>query len=174
MKLSKRQKVCCVILALALGVLIVDRAIFYPEGGPAKASADSTQAQDERVAAATEYPDIQPSTAKLIQQLEKLCPDDNLDFNQVRDAFSLPASWLAEVGLGNHPGFEQSTTDRFAQSHQLKAVVVDGQSRYVLVDDHFLVIGQELDGFRLVAVDEDSATFAAGGKPVVLRLANDR
>jgi hypothetical protein len=43
-----------------------------------------------------------------------------------------------------------------------------------MVDDHFLVIGQELDGFKLIAVDEDSATFEAGAKRVVLRLANDR
>jgi hypothetical protein len=43
-----------------------------------------------------------------------------------------------------------------------------------MVDDHFLVIGQELEGFKLVAVDEDSATFESGAKKVVLRLANGR
>lgn len=171
MRLSKRQKVCVAILALGLGALVVDRALLRPQGGPAEASADSIQAPAERVVAATEYPDIQPSTMKLIRQLETLCPDDSLDLGQVRDAFSLPASWLAEVSPASRP-LSQET--RFAKSHQLRAVAVQNQARGAWVNDYFLIIGQELDGFKLVSVDEDCATFAAGGKRVVLRLANDR
>jgi hypothetical protein len=173
MRLSKRQKVCFVILAVGLGALVVDRTVLRPQGGPAEASADSLQAPGDTVAGATDHPDLQPSAVKLTQQLETLSPD-NPNFDQIRDAFSLPASWLAEVHPENRPRSQQNAADRFGRDHQLKAVAVDGQASYALVDDHFLVIGQELDGFRLVVVDEGSATFEAGGNQVVLRLANDR
>jgi hypothetical protein len=102
-----------------------------------------------------------------------LCPN-NPDLSQVRDAFSLPASWLAEVHPTHGPLSEQDPATMFAKNHQLEAVVLQNQARGALVDDHFLVIGQELDGFKLVAVDEASATFEAGKKQVVLRLASDR
>lgn len=173
MKLSKRQKVCCAILALGLGALVVDRALLRPQGGPAEVSAYSPAAPGEPAVGATEHPDLQHPTVKLAQQLETLCPD-NPDLSQVRDAFSLPASWLAEIHPESRPRPEQDAAAKFTRDHQLKAVAADGQASYALVDDHFLVIGQQLDGFRLVAVDEDSATFAAGGKQVVLRLTSDR
>ena len=173
MRLSKRQKVCFAILALVLGALVVDRALLRPQSGPAEASAYSPEAPDEPIVGATEHPDSQPSTIRLSEQLETLCPDDP-NFSQVRDAFSLPASWLAEIYPENLPGSQQDAAAIFAKSHQLEAVVLQNQARGVLVDDHFLVIGHELDGFKLVAVDESSATFAAGGKQVVLRLASDR
>jgi len=151
----------------------MDRTVLRPQGGPAEASADSLQAPGETVTGATEHPDLQPPAVKLTEQLETLCPD-NPNFDQIRDAFSLPAPWLAEVHPENRPRSQQDAADRFTRDHQLKAVAVDGQASYALLDDHFLVIGQELDGFKLVAVDEGSATFEAGGKQVVLRLANDR
>lgn len=173
MKLSKRQKVCFAILALGLGVLVVDRALLSPQGGPAGASAYSIQAPNEPAAEATEHPELQPPAVRLSEQLETLCPN-NPDLSQVRDAFSLPASWLAEVHPGRGPLSEQDAAAMFAKHHQLEAVVLQSQARGALVNDHFLVIGQELDGFKLVAVDEGSVTFEARKKQVVLRLASDR
>ncbi len=176
MRLSKRQKVCSAILVMALGASIVDRALLSPKSAPGEAPAYSDQAPGEPIHAAMEPPDSgsQSPTMKLARQLETLCPDDSLDLGQVRDAFSLPASWLAEVSPASRPLSGQDAVTMFAKSHQLRAVVVQNQARGALVDDHFLIIGQELDGFKLVAVDEDCAAFEAGGKRVVLRLANDR
>jgi hypothetical protein len=135
--------------------------------------ADSIQAPDEPGIAVTQHPDLQPLTVRLSEQLETLCPDDP-NFSQVRDAFSLPASWLAEIHPENLPRSQQDAVAKFVRDHQLRAVAVQDQTRGALVDDHFIVIGQELDGFKLVAVDEGSATFEVDGKRVVLRLTNDR
>jgi hypothetical protein len=174
MRLSKRQKVCCVILAVGLAALVVDRTILRPQGGPAEVSAYSPPGPDEAGIGATEHPDLQSPTVKLAEQLKTLCPDDSLDLSQVRDAFSLPASWLAEIHPENGLWSQQDAVAKFTRDHQLKAVAVDGQASYAVVDERLLVIGQELDGFKLMAVDEGSATFEADGKQVVLRLANDR
>jgi len=178
MRLSKRQQVCFAILAITLTALVVDRAFLGQGSVPAEAYASSNQAPGppRRILGALDLPDSdsQSPTIKLVHGLETLCSEKSLDLSQARDAFSLPASWLAEVNPANRPRSEQDAVTKFTKNHQLKAVVVQGQTYCVMVDDHFLVIGQELDGFKLVAVDEDSATFEAGSKRVVLRLTNDR
>jgi len=181
MKLSKQQKVYTAVLVVVLGALVIDRIYLSQGRVPAEASASSNQVSDELVPGVMDIPDSasQSPTVKLIQQLDMLWSEKNLDLNQARDAFSLPESWLAAVNPNFAKGtraadYDQGAETSFARNHQLKAVVVQDQTRCVMVDDHFLVIGQELDGFKLIEVDKDSATFEAGAKRVVLRLANDR
>lgn len=186
MKLSKQQKVYTAVLVIVLGALVIDRTYLSQGKVPAEASASSNQAagegvpgQDQSTAGGISDSTSQSPTMKLIHQLDTLWSEKNPDLNQTRDAFSLPESWLAAVNPDFAKGpraadYEQGAETSFARNHQLKAVVVQGQERCIMVDDHFLVIGQELDGFKLIAVDEDSATFEAGAKRVVLRLANDR
>ena len=93
---------------------------------------------------------------------------------QARDIFLLPSSWLAEINPANRLLSKQDAATQFLKNHQLRAVVVHEKRCSVMVDDNYLVVGQEFDGFKLVSVDEGSATFEAGGKQVVLRLTNDR
>jgi len=176
MRLSKRQQVCFAILAIALAALVVSRAFLGQGNVPAEASASSNQAPEEPVLGALDLPDMdsQSPTMKLAHVLETLWSEKSLDMGQARDAFSLPASWLAEVDPANRLRLEQDAVAKFAKNHQLRAVAIYDQTCCVMVDDHFLVIGQELDGFKLVAVDEDSATFEDGAKRVVLRLTNNR
>ncbi|MFQ6036850.1 MAG: hypothetical protein ACE5NM_13505, partial [Sedimentisphaerales bacterium] len=109
----------------------------------------------------------------LTQQLEILLPDEYLDLDQARDAFSLPAAWLDELRAQNPLG-QADAAARFAKSHQLKAVLIEGKMREAYVDDHLLRPGQELDGFKLVTVNPSSATFEAGTKQVILKLKSDR
>jgi len=42
------------------------------------------------------------------------------------------------------------------------------------VDDRLLKVGQELDGFKLIAIDQQSATFEREGQRITLKLADDR
>ncbi len=177
MELTKRQKVFFAIMIIVLGALIVDRA-YLSRSSLSKAQAEISDSSTSGggVPEAEVIPDLasQSPTVKLVHGIEALWSEKNLDSSRARDAFCLPESWLAEVSPDNRPRTDQGAETSFARNHQLKAVVVQGQTRCVMVDDHFLVIGQELEGFKLVAVDEDSATFESGAKRVVLRLANGR
>jgi hypothetical protein len=184
MKLSKQQKVYTAVLVFVLGALVIDRA-YLSRSNPTKAQAETSESSNkmsgEDVSEANAIIDSvsQSPTMKLVQQLDTLWSERNLDLSQARDAFSLPESWLVAINPNFIKGtraedYNQGAETSFAKNHQLKAVVVQGRTRCVMVDDHFLVIGQELDGFKLIEVDEDSATFQAGAKRVVLRLANDR
>ena len=176
MKFSKRQQVSLAILAIVLAALFIDRFFIGQGSVPVEASASSNQAPDELVPGALDFPDLdsQPPTIKLAHRLETLQPDKSMDMGQVRNAFSLPSSWLAEINPANRLLSKQDAATQFLKNHQLRAVVVHEKRCSVMVDDNYLVVGQEFDGFKLVSVDEGSATFEAGGKRVVLRLANDR
>ncbi|MFB0524347.1 MAG: hypothetical protein ACETVZ_02320 [Phycisphaerae bacterium] len=185
MKLSRQQKIYLAILALALGALLVDRLFRSRSAGgglAAEASAYSVPLPGETIPAPAlvfdkktrgPEPNSQSPSMKLSQQLEILLPDECLDLVQARDAFSLPAAWLDELCAQNPLG-QADAAARFAKSHQLKAVLIDGKMRSALVDDHLLILGQELDGFKLVAVNQSSATFAAGTRRVILKLKRDR
>jgi len=175
MKLSRQQKIYLAILALVLGALLVDRLFRSRQIVAAEASAYSDPLPGETIPAMTDLPEpnSQPPSMKLAQQFEILLPDECLDSDQARDAFSLPAAWLDELCAQNLLG-QADAAARFAKSHQLKAVLIDGKMRSALVDDHLLIPGQELDGFKLVAVNQSSATFAAGRRRVVLKLKSDR
>jgi len=118
-------------------------------------------------------PNSPSPSKKLAQRLEILWQEEGLDLDEARDAFSLPPAWRASASAQN-PMAGGNDTLRFASNHQLKAVLVDGKTCSAWVDNHLLILGQELDGFKLIAVDEDSATFAAGRKQVVLKLTDDR
>ena len=182
MKLSRQQKIYLAILALVLGALLVDRLFRSRQTVTVEASTYSEPLPGETIPAPAlvfdkktlgPEPDSQSPSIKLAKQLEILLPEECLDLNQARDAFSLPAAWLDELCAQNLPG-QADAAARFAKSHQLKAVLIDGQNNSALVDDHLLILGQKLDDFKLVAVNEDSATFEAGTKRVILKLKTDR
>ncbi len=179
MKLSKQQKSAVAILAIALLALVVDRAFLGGGSVPAGASASSTEAPAEPIPEAADPPDpdSEPPTIRLAQRLETLWSERNPDMSRARDVFSLPASWLADVRPAtpvDRPPPEQDAVTVFTANHQLRGVVITDQARCVTVDDRVLHLGDELDGFKLVAIEEDSATFEAGGRQVTLTLASDR
>ena len=180
--LSKRQKSGLAVLAVALLALVVDRALLGGGSAPAGASASSNEAP-AKVAPEPELkdpcePDSEPAAVKLSQRLETLWSEGNPDVSQARDLFSLPARWLADVNpvapADESP--EQDPVTAFAASHQLRGVVRANQAdlHCVTVDDQVLRLGEKLDGFELVAIGDDSATFEAGGKQVTLKLVSDR
>jgi len=203
MRLSRQQKVYLAILALALGTLLVGRHILsrqpapaarcagispattsqglprHSDGGVNRGSrgAESHLLPRETTAGKMGLPDpnSQDPRIKLAQRLEILWPDEYLTPASAgtRDAFSLPAAWLSELCAQN-PLVEGDAAAQFAKSHQLNAVLIEEKMRSALVDGHLLIPGQELDGFKLIAIDESSATFATGTKLVILKLKRDR
>jgi len=178
MQLSRQQKVYLAILAVTCGGLVVDRLFLRGDPAPIVSSEAETiiGRSEQLVRGGPDSNSPSPSMklarqtyGGLAQRLEMLWPDEGLDLDEARDAFSLPPAWRASASIQN-PRAGDNAALRFANNHQLKAVLVDGKMRYAWVDNHLLILGQELDGFKLVAVDEDSATFSAGRKQVVLKL----
>jgi len=171
MNLTKRQKMLLGVFLVGLAALVLDRVLLRPRGGPASASAGPSELAAELLIPATNIPSppAQPQQRRATQCLDRLWPDREMDFERVRDPFSLPASWPAEG-----PGPAATPLDpaaRFAGRHQLTAVVIDGTRSYVLIDGRLLRPGQEIDGFKLVSVADRSALFDRAGTSVTLELA---
>lgn len=91
-----------------------------------------------------------------------------------RDLFAVPPSALeafgivvSETGAVQGPGADAaavpSRAEQFIGRHRLSAVMINGSSRLVVLDDDQMIeIGQAMDGCTLTAVDDAAAVFDCG------------
>ena len=172
MRFTRRQKIMLGIFGVGLVGLAVDRVLIRPRGGPAAASAGSSASAPGSTLPAADLPaeSAPPQEAPVTQCLNRLWSDKKVDFERVRNPFSLPSSWS---NLNDEPARTPLTAGEvFARRHHLTAVVLDGPRSYVLIDDRLLRPGQEIDGFRLVMVENRAALFEGAGLRVRLELAD--
>ncbi len=172
MRFTKRQKALLGIFVIGLLALTMDRTFLRPQGGASAASADPLRSSDESILPSDNIPALvdKPERPGAAERLSRLWSDQDTTIEQMRDAFSLPASWSDKL-IRDEVGFSNAAAS-FVREHTLTAVVVNGRDSYVLLDDHLLVPGQCLDGFTLVSVGGRTATFELDGQRVVLELAN--
>ena len=180
MALKKRQKVGIGILALGLAALAVDRAFVLPESAPAGQPAftdDYTiKAPAEDISPSAPAPTIikEPVAASVTQKLEAAWSHKHLSLDRARNLFTLPESWQqkSDPSSGGRPFV--AATRNFTGSHKLEAIIVDPQGKHALVDDNLYRLGQELDGFELVAINRASVTFERNQEQIELKLAEAR
>ncbi len=170
MSLSKRQKILSAVFLIGLVALAADRTVLRPSGGPRAASADPLPAPVRGAGPSGHLSEAQATPpATVAQRLDRLTSGKEAGSDVLRDPFSLPPSW-SDSTAGKGEG-TTDTTGGFVRRHQFRAVVVRNGESSALVDDSFLVPGQSLDGFTLVAVGPRSALFERDGQQVVLSLA---
>ena len=172
MRLTRRQKIMLGVFGVGLVGLVIDRVLVRSQGGPAAASADAPYSASASPVPATDLrPESPPpQETRVTQCLNRLWSDKEVDFEHVRNPFSLPPSW-------SQPNAKPARLlpdagEVFAKRHQLTAVVLDGPRSYVLIDDRLLRPGEEIDGFRLVAVEDRAALFEGNDTRVRLELAD--
>jgi len=171
MKLTKRHKISLVVLALGLFGLVVDRVLLLPRSAAGEEVVAVDETSPENVAeekVATDDSNSVDVDESLSDRLDALWSGRKFDPSSMRDAFSVPAFWGGSAGpsLTSKPDVE----GRFVLAHSLSATVVNGERSCARVDARSLMLGEELDGFILVGVDETSASFEANGRTVVLKL----
>jgi len=173
MRFTKRQKIMLVVFGVGLVGLAIDRLFVRSQGGPAAASAGSSPAATASPLPAPDLPaaPAPPQETPATQCLNRLWSDKEVDFEHVRNPFSLPSSWSNGTEKPSRTPLDAGAL--FAKRHQLTAVVLDGPRSYVLIDDRFLRPGQDIDGFRLVSVGERSALFERAGTRVTLELMDE-
>lgn len=159
--------------------LVIDRAVIGAGvTGPSESSAGVIDAIDPNLAdpsdlliAPTEDPAGQPrgpviSVAEKLRQAVGGSAEN--DPAQSRDAFAPVEGWQT-TSLSNGTATDNRSSllaDTFKSNHKLEAVMALGDNQYVVIGGHTLHIGQELDGFTLLAVHERSAIFESGGVKV--------
>lgn len=173
MRLSKGQKVCAVILALALGGLVVDRVFLgYEIASPDQAAADTRDSRPTPPDPSTASFDPLESTfgQPLTERLEAMAISYGLDPADTRNAFRLSPGWMADCRRKAPADQHLTPAERFTRDHQLLAVILTPDADSAAVDGNCLFVGEKLDGFELVSVSEHSAAFESDGERVVLRL----
>ncbi len=89
-------------------------------------------------------------------------------YGKVRDAFTPSSDWLAS----QEPNDSGPTVENqaFKQKYRLQAIMFQGEVKAVFMNDEIVRIGDSVDGYELVELNETSATFAIDGIRTVLLL----
>jgi hypothetical protein len=168
MRLTRRSTVLLGVFFIGLIALVADRTILRPQGGLQAASAASEAGGPGLLAGNLPILEDQPRAEGVAERLSGLWTGQEPVFEQMRNPFALPATWLGTENTAG--GVVPDEVARFIRTHQLTAVVVNGAESYVFADDRFLVPGQILDGFTLVSVAERSAVFESEAGQAILEL----
>lgn len=180
-KLSRERKVFIGILGTALIGLCADRVLFSSGvTGPADAAAAAGEyAIDESLDDLVEGIDAEPAaivqctgniTATLAGQFEQYARQGSGEAAGLSDVFRPSDSWLPSIEAAGSRTPTITAADEFAMRHTLAAVMMSRSTPGAVVNKRLITIGQELDGFILVAVNERSVVFEGEGEQVVLEL----
>jgi hypothetical protein len=175
MKLTARHKVGGVLCVLGVIAVGVDRLFVLPQ----EAAADGLPSEHYAVVRSTGTPVADPpevpagsiSTARaaIADRLEQVAARRGFDLEHVPDAFAPPKSWLL-VEDPDGPRTTRMTAAEFEATRALTGVMAVGDGGYAIIDGRMLFIGQELDGFELIAVSERAALLELDGVRVRLEL----
>ena len=182
MKMTRKGKVCAVVLGLAGVAVMCDQLFFLRSAGPATAQAASGAAVSEPVAS-TPLPAVAPSAevpggtgqpmSAIAGRLQRLAEEHRLNLSEVDDAFDPPASWKQQEQTVRVLNLSQMRANAFRDTHQLTAVLTAGKRGLAVLGGKPVRIGQIIDGFTLVAVAKRSAVFEAEGVRAELSLRSE-
>ena len=184
MRMTRERKVYAAVLAVAVTALGADKFIFAPPESRAMSQAEllvhapAPDAQPAPLVARPE-PQISPTAqagtlvplAALAERVQHVTEARRLEPEQVIDIFHTPAGWAKT--LPNGP----DAAAVFAARHQLVAVLKSSRGGVAVVTSgasrKSLRIGQQLDGFTLVAIADRSITLHSPQGTVELPLPAD-
>ena len=88
---------------------------------------------------------------------------------KLRDIFTLTAGFAAQPA--QDAVAKVDPIDQFRQSHRVTATLLNGQRSQAMIDGRFVTLGQSVDGFRLVSMNAQSATFESPDGQAILPVA---
>ncbi len=172
---TRKRKSLVAVLVLGVAALAVDRFVLTEgSAGPRKVHAavintsqTSTPSVTDDAAAASQASIPNASVAGLLTDLGKKYAVQPMS---VKDAFRPSPKWLGDFAPQTSDAPRESGDPGFLQRHRLNAVVVSGNTAAAVINDQYLCVGQELDGYRLVKVSKSSAVLVSNGEQVTLLL----
>ena len=173
-----------IVFAVAIASFVADRVFLglgpeTPEEAEASVGMDIAALLPESAAAfPEEILSDRPTTGrcKLADRLEEIAGKHRLELTDVKDAFRPGRSWRVEAPKKKAQlpvKTDQVEAERFVKNHRLQAVVLADRRSSAIINGRYLTIGQEMDGFKLVAVNKNSVVMASQGTQAVLRLATE-
>ena len=169
------------VLGLGLAALVGDRVLLSEsQTGPQTATASPvsrTPGHSADPRPAQVHADS-PGEAALVSgslaaKLENVRVGQSLDPAAARDAFCASQQWLDDLTPDKPESSDEVRAQAFLRNHRLKAVVKFDRGGAAIIDDSYLFLGQELDGFRLIRVSDRTATLVSGSAKVTVSMEED-
>ena len=179
MPMSKKTKhmIYAAILVVALGVLAIDQLLLSggeESGTTSSAALDTPHKSPSAVAAGT--PRIPVPSPDMLNQLlmsdrlQRYAEANGLNLDAVADAFKTPASWVVATAPTPSVGRPSANPTLPPAPSELSGIMISGRTRVALIDGQVVAVGTEINGYRLIAVSDKSATLAYGEHQVTLEL----
>lgn len=181
MKMNRERKIYAGVLGLALVALTADKLFLSPGASQAASPANllvsgapHAAPRAHVVLAAKPPPPVEASNplslAGLIQRMRQVRDQEQLDLENCPDVFHAPKSWTPQLVV------QSTAKQQFLARHRLVAVLKSGHGGLAVLDggDRKSVRpGQMVDGFRLVRLGEQTATFESKEGAVDLQIIPD-
>lgn len=170
MTVTTSRKVYLSVLGIALCALVADRCLSKSATPTAaQASAPPAWAASAPSVTAAERPGIAPTALSVDTLAARLQALQAATGQQpIRDAFAPSPAWLATPRSG--PSVTSQRILNFRGSHKLSAIIQTAGAGEALIDNSLMVVGQFLDGFKLIAVNQRGAVFSDGQSSFYLHL----
>lgn len=162
MKLTKQQQVLGGVMFLGLIAVGVDR--FMPKAGAAT-EADSADLLVEH------HSPVAPATATNLSRthlFNQRLASNVTNIKPHRGAFELATVWQSAAKPTAAAAAENTATDEFANNHRLSNTMARGEHSGAVIDGKLIVVGQTIDGFKLLSVTGRTATLSNGHAHVTL------
>lgn len=182
MKLNRKQQIYIAILVLGLIAILLDKTLLSPqeaEGDAAQArnvapEATATARGEHDVAADKQSATPMPSYLTVGMRLARFVEEGRVDPLRMRDAFLPSPAWISDFESRGGPASPGSKAEEFTAKYRLLGVYSSQGSRFAIIDGDegnvILAIDQEVDGFKLISVDDRLAVLQNQEVTVVLKL----
>lgn len=192
MKLNRKQQVYIAILGVGLGSLILDKTLLSPQEADGNASlaphvvVEGTAPSQEKHDVSAGRQSGTPSQTYLTvgMRLERFVEEGRVDHLRMRDAFLPSASWISDFESREDSDSPESKAAEFTANYRLIGVYSSQGSRYAIIGrkkgagqrgdskkgNVILAVDEEIDGFRLISVDDHLAVLQNQELTVVLKL----
>ncbi|MCH8823951.1 MAG: hypothetical protein IH984_10625 [Planctomycetes bacterium] len=182
MAISSKHKIYGSVLGAGLIALVTDKAFLAPADAaaidPVVAEYAATEQASVLASARGELVLVAPvantetNASKFMGQLNRIAEAQDLDLDNIQDAFDPSKAWhtTSDDNVVKTTTIGDGPSSRFLRNHRLLAVMGNGESASVIINDKCLFIGQKIDGFTLVSVVDRVAMLDSNGLRVQLEL----
>lgn len=165
MKLTPKRKVMISVACLCVLALAVDRLFLAPGPSSAQATAPPPATPVTAAISAPSGSSASPPAhgpGEVAQQFLAIAEHRDLDLERIPDAFTPSEHWFAQQRPTSVPRDAYSAAEMFKRTHRLTAVMAGERGGSAIIDGRPLLIGQQLDGFTLVAVEDRVVRLRSG------------
>jgi hypothetical protein len=168
-ELTSQRTALLAVLGLGALALVADRIFSGPGEAQGAGPARATESPSRPAAPPSSSAEVAPGQPPLLHRMQQLPEAANIDQTSRLDAFKAPRDWLPATEPAHEPVVDVRA-EKFRSGHRLTAVLTGPAGNFAVIGGVPFAIGQEVDGFILIAVDRRSATFSNDELEVVLSL----